>query len=121
MNRTILEKIAQIKSLVIIFLLAVKQPNKPLTHNTSNKLQRLEPTTLPKEISFIPFIDAVTLTAASGALVPKATIVNPMINDGIPSDLATLEHPSTNQSAHLINKINPITSKIILSICSLLP
>ena len=67
-----------------------------------------EPTAFPNEISLAPFNDAVTLTAASGALVPKATIVRPINRDGIPNDLATLELPSTNMSAHLINKNIPI-------------
>ena len=102
------------KSLVIIFLLAVKLPNKPLNPNTNSKLQIFDPTTFPKEILFIPFRDAVTLTAAYGALVPNATIVKPIIKDGIPKDLATLEHPSTKRSAHFIRTINPIIINIKL-------
>lgn len=58
--------------------------------------------------------DAVTLTAAYGALVPKATIVKPIIKDGIPKDFAILEQPSTNKSAHFIKTINPIIIKIKL-------
>jgi len=55
---------------------------------------------------------AVILTAASGILVPIATIVRPMINWGIPSFLAMLAAPSTNQSAPFTRKIKP-TNKII--------
>ena len=54
MNKTTLENIQYIKSLVIIFFLAVKLPNSPLNPHTKSKLQILEPTTLPNEMSFIP-------------------------------------------------------------------
>ena len=43
----------------------------------------LEPTTLLKAISLLPEKAAVMLTAASGALVPIATIVKPIIRLGI--------------------------------------
>ena len=74
----------------------------------------LEPTTLPSTISLLPDRFALIDTASSGALVPKATIVSPIISDGIPKAFATLEHPSTNQSAHLISKNKPIIIKIKL-------
>ena len=48
-------------------------PDAPIT---INKLNILEPITLPIAIPFWPFIEAVMLTAASGALVPNATIVS---------------------------------------------
>ena len=54
----------------------------------------------------------VILTDASGALVPNATMVNPIIKLGIFNDFAIEDAPSTNQSAPLINKMKPIT-KII--------
>ena len=63
---------------------------------------------------FIPLTEAVILTAASGALVPKATIVNPTINAGILNAFAILELPSTNQSAHFTSKTNPIIIRIKL-------
>ena len=50
---------------------------------TASKLNKFEPTTLPSAISFWPLNAAVILTAASGALVPKATIVSPIIKLGI--------------------------------------
>ena len=57
-------------------------------------------------------MDAATLTAASGALVPKDTIVRPTTNGGIPNALAILDAPSTKRSAHFINNTKPITIKI---------
>ena len=46
---------------------------------TTSKLNRLEPITLLMAISLAPLRDAEMLTAASGALVPKATMVRPII------------------------------------------
>jgi hypothetical protein len=54
---------------------------------------------------------AVILTAASGMLVPIATIVRPMISCGIPSFFAILAAPSTNQSAPFTRNKKP-TNKI---------
>ena len=55
-------------------------------------------------------IDAVTLTAHSGRLVPIATIVSPIIIDGTLNLLATDELPSTKKSAPFIRSTKPITS-----------
>ena len=55
---------------------------------------------------------AVILTAASGALVPKATIVRPIIKGGILNFLAIEDAPETNPSAHLIKNTNPTNNKI---------
>ena len=55
-----------------------------------------------------PLKEEIKLTASSGALVPNDTIVNPTITEGIPIFLAIEEAPSTNISAPLINKKNPI-------------
>lgn len=54
---------------------------------------------------------AVILTAASGALVPKATIVNPIIKGEILKNLAIDEAPETKVSAPFINSITPIINK----------
>ena len=54
---------------------------------------------------------AVILTAASGALVPKATIVNPIIKGEILKNLAIDEALETKVSAPFINSINPIINK----------
>ena len=58
-------------------------------------------------MSLLPARPAVMLTAASGALVPAATIVRPMITDGILKSLATSLLPSTKKSAPLMSKIKP--------------
>ena len=73
----------------------------------------LLPTTFPTAISAVPFNAAVILTAASGALVPMATMVRPTTNCGIPIFLAIPEVPSTNQSAPFINIANPKTNNNI--------
>ena len=65
-------------------------------------------------MSFWPFNAAVTLTAASGALVPNATIVSPINNDGILNFLAIDDAPDTNPSAPLINNKNPINNNVII-------
>ena len=73
----------------------------------------LLPTTFPIVIPAFCCMAAVILTAASGILVPIATIVRPMISWGIPIFLAMLAAPSTNQSAPFTRKIKP-TNKIII-------
>jgi len=70
----------------------------------------LEPTTLLTEISLDPCSAAETLTASSGALVPSATIVSPIITDGTLRFFAASELPLTNISAPLISAIKPISS-----------
>ena len=51
--------------------------------------------------------------AASGALVPIATIVRPMISSEIPNFLAKPEAPSTKKSAPFIRNINPTISSAV--------
>ena len=70
----------------------------------------LLPTMFPIVISALPFKAAVMLTAASGALVPIATIVRPITSWGTPSLSAIPEEPSTNQSAPFTNIKNPSAS-----------
>ena len=52
------------------------------------------------------------LTASSGALVPKATMVNPISIFDILKFPATADAPSTKISAPLIRMINPIINNI---------
>ena len=92
--------------------LTFKGQIRAATPTTTNKLKIFDPTTFPTVISFAPANAPVILTAASGALVPNATMVNPIIKLGIFNDFAIEDAPSTNQSAPLINKMKPIT-KII--------
>ena len=80
---------------------------------TTKRLKILEPTTFPMAMSLLPFTAAVILTASSGALVPKATMVSPIIKDGIRKRLAMEEAPSTNQSAPFTSSKNPTNKKII--------
>ena len=95
-------------SFLITSLLALTSLNNAVIPSTQNKLNKLEPIILDIEISELWLTAAVILTAASGAEVPKATNVNPIITVGIPNTLATLELPSTKISAPLISNINPI-------------
>ena len=53
---------------------------------------------------------AVMLTAASGALVPMATMVRPITSWGMWNLAAMLEAPSTNQSAPLTSSTKPAAS-----------
>ena len=49
---------------------------------TTIRLKMLEPTALLTARALLPAMEAVTLTAVSGRLVPMATMVMPMISDG---------------------------------------
>ena len=71
----------------------------------------LLPTTLPIVISALPFKEAAMLTAASGALVPMATIVRPITSCGMPNLAAMPAAPSTNQSAPLPSSTKPRANK----------
>jgi len=68
----------------------------------------LDPTALLIARELLPVREAVTLTAHSGRLVPMATMVIPMIIEGIRRRFATAELPSTKKSAPLISRTNPI-------------
>ena len=101
------QNIDNLQSLHITSLSAFTSVNNEVIPNTHNKLNILDPTILDIAISALLFIAAVILTAASGADVPKATKVKPIIIDGILKYLAILDAPPTNISAPLINKTNP--------------
>ena len=79
-----------------------------LLPNTISVLNIFDPNIFPIIISLAPFKDEIILTASSGALVPIDTIVRPTITAGIPNFLAIADAPSTNISAPLIRRINPI-------------
>lgn len=78
---------------------------------TTSRLKILEPMTLLRAISFWPRTAAEMLTAVSGALVPIATIVRPMMTAGTLKIRATEELPSTNRSAPLISRTKPKISQ----------
>ena len=80
---------------------------------TTIRLKILEPTALLTASALFPDMDAVTLTASSGRLVPIATIVSPIIIEGTRRRFATEELPSTKKSAPLIKSTNPTTSSTI--------
>lgn len=75
---------------------------------TTRPLNMLEPTTLLIAMSLLPERAALILTDASGALVPIATMVSPMITLGTLRILAREELPSTKKSAPFINSTKPI-------------
>ena len=75
---------------------------------TTRRLKILEPTTFPMAMSLLPFMAAVTLTASSGALVPNATIVSPIMREGMCSLLAIQDAPSTKISAPFTSSKKPI-------------
>ena len=102
-------------SFLTVLFLTVREWNIALHPNISKIFKMLEPITFPKTISPLPEINDLTLTANSGADVPKATIVNPINILDTLKLAATLLAPSTKISAPLIKIINPTTSKITLS------
>ena len=61
-------------------------------------------------MSLLPERAALILTDASGALVPIATMVSPMITLGTLRILAREELPSTKKSAPFINSTKPMSS-----------
>ncbi len=63
-----------------------------------------------RAISLAPWTAAVILTASSGALVPTATIVSPIINPGTLKFLARAALPSTKRPAPLIRAVKPAVS-----------
>ena len=94
------------------FGIAERDPIEIYVDGSSIILKKFEPTTLATLISFWPAKEDVILTAASGAEVPMATIVSPIIIDGTLNFLAIEAVPSTKKSAPFISKIKPIIKKI---------
>ena len=74
----------------------------------AKELNMLLPTTLPMAMSALPSNEDITLTTSSGALVPKATIVNPITREEMLKRRAILDAPSVSQSAPFTININPI-------------
>ena len=74
-------------------------------------LNMLLPTTLPRDMSALPDRPAMTLTASSGELVPKATIVSPITRGDIPTSTASFDAPRTNASAPAMSRISPAMKK----------
>ena len=70
--------------------------------------------TLPSTISLLPEANACIDTANSGALVPNATIVNPINIFDTLKFSAVFDAPSTKISAPLIKSTNPSTKSAML-------
>jgi hypothetical protein len=68
---------------------------------------KFEPMMFPREMPSEFVKEAEILTAASGELVPKATIVKPIIIGGIFKYFDILAEPDTNKSAPLIKIMKP--------------
>ena len=119
-SKPIVEMTKNGKSLFIRILSTVNVPSNAEIPITAKILKMLLPTTLPREIALVPANAEVIETAASGALVPNATMVKPTIMVGIFKLYATLLAPSTKTSAPLIKSTNPTMSKIICKINSIL-
>ncbi|OQC34186.1 MAG: hypothetical protein BWX65_00542 [Bacteroidetes bacterium ADurb.Bin057] len=71
----------------------------------------LLPNTLVSAISLLPFMAATILTINSGADVPKATIVSPIMRSGMFKRFASPDAPSTNQLAAVIKRMKPTINK----------
>jgi hypothetical protein len=82
--------------------------------NTRRIFEILLPTTFPRAISGCPCIAACKLTSNSGAEVPKATIVSPMIPLGILKCRAMVTLLSTRNFPLANKRINPSTKKIMV-------
>lgn len=91
--------------------------------NTSNILKILLPTIFPIAISDWRFIEATTEVTSSGALVPNATIVSPIIDSEILNESAILLAEPISKSAHTHSqmshqKINKNDCAILFSVIS---
>ena len=102
--------------LILIGLMSAAMPIK------SRMFKILLPMTLPRSMSVLPLTMEVIETASSGAPVPKATMVRPMSCLLILKFEATLDAPSTSQSAPLIKMTKPPTrsktcNNMLVSMC----
>ena len=79
----------------------------------------LLPITLPIKMSVLPLIMDEKETASSGAPVPKAIMVRPIKSLLTLKFEATLDAPSTSQSAPLIRRTKPTMSNVICSAISI--
>ena len=77
----------------------------------NSTLKMLLPTMLPTAMSAWPASPACTLTAISGALVPKATTVRPITSGEIPNRAARRAAPRTSNTAPAASSTSPRTNK----------
>src|SRR5690606_8189517 len=78
-------------------------------------LAMFEPTTLPSAMSVVPWSAAPSVTASSGAEVPKPTTTSPMMNWLMPKRSASPEAPRTKTSAPTASRATPRTNSRICS------
>lgn len=101
---------------LMTLLLILKGLIKIASPRMTRILLMLLPITLPKSISAFPDRCELNEIASSGAEVPNATIVKPIIIVDILKFRAKETDPSTKRSAHLIRMMNPrITNTIFNS------
>jgi len=98
-------------SLTMVVFLTVKGDIKAVSPMINDILIKFEPIIFPMDMPSVPLIAADMLTAASGELVPKATMVKPIIMGGIFKYLAIFDAHETKKSAPFISRMNPITNK----------
>lgn len=87
-----------------------RRDKKAQIPTTTRPLNIFDPTTLLMAISLLPPSAALILTDASGALVPMATIVRPMMTLGTFKILASEELPSTKKSAPFTKSTKPTSN-----------
>ena len=91
----------------ISWMLTTSGAISALMPRMNSTLKMLLPTTLPMAMSVLPSSTAPTLTATSGALVPKATMVSPTTSGLMPNDRASLDAPRTSTLAPMTSRIRP--------------
>ena len=91
----------------ISWMLTTSGAIRALMPRMNSTLKMLLPTTLPMAMSVLPSSTAPTLTATSGALVPKATMVSPTTSGLMPNDRASLDAPRTSTLAPMTSRIRP--------------
>ena len=108
------EKPKKIEKFLATLCATGNKPASAPTPNTNVILVTIEPTALPKASSAEPLMIEVIEVATSGKVVPRDTIVAPIINSGIPIASAISTAFSTNRSADLVRPIKD-TMKIKIS------
>ncbi len=87
---------------------------KAATPSATPTLKRFDPRALPMASSGLLLSAATAEEKISGAEVPNATIVKPIIKGETPKFRANADAPNTNLSAPQIKPIKPRTMKIVL-------
>ena len=88
--------------------------SRAVSPRMNRTLKMFEPRTLPTATSAFPSKAPVRLTTSSGHEVPKPTMVRPITNSLTPAFLASVDAPSTSQSAPRTISPRPTSSQIIV-------